>query len=252
MKESKKQTQKPNSKQTNPQEPSRESSLKQIKMDDPILTGRWGTGKTVISYSFFQETFGSKAPNSVEKWWNHVLKNNRAYPCYAIFLGLPSDRELIKYLSDFHQELNLISGDNCLILAIANTKFYFSGTDDKAWREAVIQHITGDSSVQLAQFLGLDFTHLPCLLLLKSFRSSNHVILTLKNMSAEAISVRMRAVFSIIQNSVRANKNPIRAITKHKDREKRKKAGKSIIGEVKNFVGKAYKTAMEEWIKTQI
>jgi hypothetical protein len=87
-------------------------------------------------------------------WWHDLQRSEGHYSCYAIFLLLPSDTEAIRYLVDFGQELDVISGNNCLVIALSRHNFKRSKIDDhisvanddvakrtKAIREMMESHI---------------------------------------------------------------------------------------------------------------
>ncbi|MEK6575574.1 MAG: hypothetical protein AABZ58_14795, partial [Chloroflexota bacterium] len=52
----------------------------------------------------------------LRRWWHEIQRLGGRYSCYAIFLVLPSDREAIRYLHEFGKELDLISGEDCLVV----------------------------------------------------------------------------------------------------------------------------------------
>jgi hypothetical protein len=58
----------------------------------------------------------------VREWWHELLRLYGKYKSYAIFLVLPSDKEAIEYLTSitYLQELNAISGDDCLVTMVVD------------------------------------------------------------------------------------------------------------------------------------
>ena len=89
-----------------------------------------GDANVINTVSVSSEKFPQKNDHrSVREWWHDVLRNYGYYSCYAIFLALPSDKEIIRYLTDYGRELDLISGENCLVIALSKTDFRRSGFD---------------------------------------------------------------------------------------------------------------------------
>jgi len=206
---------------------------------------------------------------ALREWWHRILRDyGHRYSCCAIFLVLPSDKETIRYLTDFGTELDVISGENCLVIALGKAEFRRSGFDediykpsvserisnflDDMWSVAVKEHVSRGYSVKVAQLFNVELTKFPCLLIFQDIRSSNHVLITLKGMTTEEIAERMRTIFSLIQKAVGDKDNPLDALARHQNSEAFRKAGNTILSKVTGFTEKTFETAMEVWLKSVI
>ena len=69
----------------------------------------------------FDADFDAADKKALRKWWHQILREHSSYSCFAILLILPADKEAIRYLSNFGRDLHLISGDNCLVISLAET-----------------------------------------------------------------------------------------------------------------------------------
>ncbi len=207
--------------------------------------------------------------HSLREWWHNILREYKQhYSCFAIFLVLPSDKETIRYLTDFGNELDIISGEDCLVIAIGKSEFRRSGFDEKVqnpttaekvssfldemWNAAIKEHVSKGYSAKIAQLFNIEVDQFPCLLVFKDIRSSNHLLITLKGMAAEEIAGRMRSIFSIIHKAVANKVDPLEALAQNQNEETFKKAGKTILNKVTGFAEKTFETAMEAWINASV
>ena len=138
----------------------------------------------------------SESRTSVRAWWHKHLREHGRYPCYALILVFPSDAEAVKYLSEFGYELYLISGTSCLIVTLNETQFSVPAFDQTIWERAIDEHVSSGHSARVANLLDIGFDRFPCLVLFDDIRSSNHMIVTLKDMTAQEISEKLRAILS--------------------------------------------------------
>jgi hypothetical protein len=122
---------------------------------------------------------------------------------------LPEDKEALRYLTDYARGLNIISGNNCLVLALSKSEFKSTGFIEGDWRKLVKEHSNQGHSAIVARLFNIDFTRFPCLLIFQDIHSSEHMVFDLKEMAAEEISENMRLVFSVIQKAVRDGKAPL-------------------------------------------
>jgi len=185
-------------------------------------------------------------------WWHDILRKHGYHSCFAIFLLLPSDKEAITYLSEFGKELDLISGENCLVIAFGKTEFKGPKFDEKAWITTLDEHVTEGISIKIAKLFDVEFTQFPCLIIFKDIRSPEHIIVTLKGVTSKDIAEKLREVFSIINIAISKNENPVHALSSKRKKEKFQKTGLSILSEVQSFAGKTLDTMMEAFIKTSI
>lgn len=191
-----------------------------------------------------------KDPYSLRKWWHQILRDHGRYSCYAILLVLPLDTEARRYARDFDAELNLISGENCLVIGIGRNDFKRFGFD--TWGRLVDMQVSQGHSLKVAQLFEIDFTQFPCLVVFEDIRSPDHVVITLKGMTTEEIAESMRVIFSIIQKAVSDKKSPLAAIESHRNKESFRRAGQDIVSKIRRFAGRTFEVAIESWIKAVV
>jgi hypothetical protein len=207
--------------------------------------------------------------HSLREWWHNILREyKQRYSCFAIFLVLPSDKETIRYLTDFGNELDIISGEDCLVIAIGKSEFRRSGFDervqkpttseqissflDEMWNATIREQVSKGYSVKIAQLFSIEVDKFPCLLMFKDIRSSSHLIITLKGMTADEIANRMRSIFSIIHKASTNKIDPLEALAQNQNSETFRKAGENILNKVSGFTEKTFETAIEAWISASI
>jgi len=202
----------------------------------------------------------------LREWWHEVIRvRGRLYPCYAMFLIVPSDREAIRYLVDFSNDAEVVSGKNSLVITLSESGFRCWGP--YGWVEkpiappdpnvfgqfrstAIRASASRGYSVQVAQYFGIDLTEFPCLLIFRDIRSPEFVLITLKDMTAEEIATRVRVTFDVIHEAVARGEDVLRALERHKNSEMFRKASKSILSRIESLPGKTLEAAMEAWIST--
>jgi len=204
----------------------------------------------------------------LREWWHGVLRDYGRYSCYAIFLVLPSDKETIRYLTDFGNELDVISGEDCLVITLSKSDFRRSGSGDElrkpgvsenlsslledVWRVAIKEQASRGYSVKVAQFFDIELTKFPCLIIFKDIRSPGHALITLKGLTTEEIAEQMRAIFSIIHKAIRDKGDILDTLVAHQNSEMLRKAGKTIFSKAGGLAEKTFETAMEAWIGTVV
>lgn len=190
-----------------------------------------------------------KDSRQIREWWHNILRNHGKYSCYAILLVLPSDKEAIKYLTDFGRELDLISGDMCLVFTFGDIGVKRPGFEDSSWVSTVENHVKKGLSVDFADLFDIQFSNFPCLVVFNDIRSPKHIVITLNGLTAEEIADKLRFTFSIIKKAIQNNQDPLEyLVSKHKE-ESFYKASKSIISEIRSFAGKTVEMAVEAAIK---
>ena len=188
----------------------------------------------------------------LREWWHSILRENGKYSCYATFLVLQSDKETFRYLNEYGSELDILSGEDCLIVAISESEFWHPVFGSEEWNLAVKGLFSKSLSVQVARIFNVKFTDFPCVLFFKDIREQEHIIVHLADLSAEEIASELRKVFSIIHIAVQKKVNPIKALSLQNTREDLKHKGNNIISGVSSFAGKTIETAMEAFIGTLI
>jgi len=211
---------------------------------------RWPTGfASPLEYS------GGSAPpeypenqSSLQLWWDQVLRDHGRYSCYAILLLLPSDEEARRYVREFGQELNLISGESCLVIGLSKKASKRSSPD--SWGAIVDEEVPQGYSITVAELFGInDFNQYPCLIIFEDIHSSNHIVIALGDMSSEEIARKMRSLFSIIKKAVSEKKSPLNAIENDRNKKIFHRGGETIISELRSLAGKTFEMAIEAWIK---
>jgi hypothetical protein len=239
------------------------------KKADGYLIGRNSGGADIVV---------STAPPSpkdraaLREWWHGILRYAGRYPCYALFLMLPSDTELIHYLAKFGSELDALSNENCLVIVLDKTNFKPSGFDDsflsgtkdihffnffkrtweKTWDKIIQNQTLGGYSVTVANTLSINLDEFPCLVIFDDIRTANHVVVALKDMSIEDIARKMRTIFSIINRAASSNENPLTAIQTNRRNEDLLRKKKVIISEVREFAGKTFSSIVQACIEANI
>lgn len=140
-----------------------------------------------------------KNSRQIREWWHNILRNHGKYSSYAILLVLPSDKEAIRYLTDFGRELDLISGDMCLVFTFGDIGIKRPGFEDPSWISIVESHVKKGLSVDFADLFGIKFSNFPCLVVFNDIRSPKHIVITFNGFNAEEIADKLRSTFSTIQ-----------------------------------------------------
>jgi hypothetical protein len=255
--------------------------------------------------------------HSLRLWWHGLLREYGRYNCYGLFFLLPSDEAVVRYLKDYRNELDLVSGDSCLIIELTESGFRRSDFDIKEKRTAIEyfmsksrktlpqiygedsrrsmilsiltifladdidetakedllefllfsdvtdklvkgqvtpfeEHISEGYSIQISRLFDIALTEFPCLVLFEDIRSPKHVLFTLKDMTTNEISVRMRWLFSIINKAVSDKQPVLETLQAHQDNQMLLKAGKSILKGIRSAAGKTFEAAMEVLIESTL
>jgi hypothetical protein len=160
---------------------------------------------------------------SLREWWHLVLGKQGKYACYAIFIGFPSDKELQKYLVSSVLELDHMSGENCLIIALSDISFIGFESNSAFWWAATEEHITSGKTLEIADLFGIAYTNLPCVLFFEDIRSAKHIALPLYNLKSDEIREKMRDAFTIIQKAISEKQNPLLVLSKHQKQQGQQK-----------------------------
>ena len=189
---------------------------------------------------------------SIEDWWFNVLKNHGKYSCYGVVLSLPSDTEVTNYLNAFNNELDLISGENCLIIAISKSNIRRSKIDKNPIPLALRNHVDQGHSLQIAKQLKIKIIDFPCLVLFDNIQTPDYLLIPLKDLTVENISKTMREVFSLIQEAILNQEKPLKFLRRNLKIKGLRKKGYLLAINIFNFSGKTLEKIMETWINTLI
>jgi hypothetical protein len=188
-------------------------------------------------------------PRALAVWWEGIAEEYGRYPCIATLLALPADREAIRYATEFGDELDAISQEHCLVIALSKTGMRRSGFDRKLWTSAVSEHVYDGHSARLAGLFGVDFAEFPCLLVFRDIHSEEYRAVSLKGMTAEQIVDEMRSIFSVIRNAVREGGDPLSAVGAYGRRQAAREKGRALIGEVRRIAAGTLLAAIQAWLE---
>jgi hypothetical protein len=178
-------------------------------------------------------------------WWHNVLQTHGKYTCCAFVLGLPADTETIKYLTEFGKELDLLSRRNCLVLAVTDTRAITYGVGENEWKGAIHEQVDNGQSLQIAKVFNINFAELPCMVIFRDIRSSEHLIVSLRKMEVDEISQVMRSVFDIIHSANSNKVDPLLELRRHRKKQEFQMMQKSVIGEVRKYLDITFEAAMQ-------
>lgn len=156
---------------------------------------------------------------AIPSWWRQMRKRNDDFVCYAIFLTLPADHEAIKYMNDSWEELNMVSGNECMIMSFQNDSIRASQNsdfsilnDNRNWKKSIKNNAR--YSAIFAEIFKIELTEFPCLLLFKDLDSSEYALVSLKGMSSDEIAMRVRKIFAVVKKAAAESINPIIALNR--------------------------------------
>jgi len=181
---------------------------------------------------------------SLREWWRQVPKEHGRYASYAFFLCLPSDKEAIRYLASYGKELDILSRENCLVIALSKTGLRRSGYDEAVWNLAINEKNFDGYSKTIADLFKIKFTDFPCIVLFEGIRSPEWVTFSLKKLGAEEIAEQIRKIFTVVQQSVTSGKKPISALKRLQNTERLRKIGQNTFSELLGIARKTFEIAM--------
>lgn len=183
---------------------------------------------------------------SFQELWFTLLREQKHYSCYSIFLVLPSDKEAIRYLTEYKDDLQVISSGT-LVMTIGRDKHLHVDINGKNLSVEIVRDYG-----KLAHLFEIDFTAFPCMVVFEGTNPPNGIPIYLNGMTAEEVVEKMKIIFSIIQKSARHKKSPVEALQQHKNEEQLKYAGKAIIGTGRKYIDYALKTFIEALINAKL
>lgn len=193
-----------------------------------------------------------KDSRSLRDWWHTVLRGHGKYSCFAILLVLPADEEAIRYAADFGEELDSISGEDCLVLVLSDTQVKRSGFDEDLWRLAVSEQAKKGHSRTVAGLFDIGYDEFPCLVVFRDIRSAEHILVKLKGMTAEEIADQMRTLFTVVHKAVSSEEDPLEAIERYQKQERVRGRTQAVISQLRSLPGKTLEIAMEAWVNALI
>ena len=195
--------------------------------------------------------------SSLREWWHRIMRKEGAFSCYAFFLILPSDTETLAYIGSYGKELDTISGDDCLVMVVADLEGPpFRTLSDlpeilaqsSKWRKAVEAQAWSGYSLELAKFFHVDLVKFPCMLIFRDIRSSEHVIVTMKGMSADDVAVKMRDIFSLIKQATSDGDDPLMRLERQRNKQQLLEKGQPIVSAIRSLAGITIAALIKSWL----
>ncbi len=210
------------------------------------------TPEDQANFEFIQK-YGSLSFDKVKyrNWWHSILRNFGKYPCYGIFLLLPSDVHLLSYLSEYGNELNILSS-NCLIIApsphgVKNPAFQID-----VWQNSVKVYVRDGYGRVFSGLFNIPFSSYPCFAIFNDFQSADYALVSLKEMNVQEISKKLRTVFSIIDKAALLKESPVKMIENSATAEKINNIGIHMITDIKSLAKTTLETLIETLIKASV
>lgn len=186
-------------------------------------------------------------------WWHDLLRAHGRFYCYGVFLMLAADKEARKYATEYAGELHQASGKNCAILGLGRVPEQSGEVfDPSAWRQAVDQQVEEGNSLPIAEIFRLPLTSFPAVILFRDIRSSEHVLISLKGLSAEEIAARMRGVYQAVSQAAAEKQDPLRAVGALRRGEAYRVKRRAIISGTRRVAGQTLAAAIEAVIKAVV
>jgi hypothetical protein len=217
-----------------------------VKEEDAVVVG-------TVERVYTLETLPKKNDiASLRVWWHNILKTHGKYACCAFILALPADTHVIEYLTKLSNELHLLSKENCLVLAMSDTKTIAYGGGNKDWEAAIHEQVGNGHSLEIAKLFNISFTEFPCMVLFRDIRSAEHRIVSLKDMDMSEISHIMRSVFFVILSANGRNIDPLAELELYKKKQEFQKAKRTVISEGRKYLDMTFEAAMQAHFQSLI
>lgn len=166
----------------------------------------------------------------LRNWWHDILrKTKHQYLCYAFVLLLPSDANALNYYTNYYDEMDLLTGNSCCLLALGYDHFKLGGINGNKWVEYLKNDVSRGYSLHMVEKLfGKGFTDSPCMIFFNDIRSPDHVVVSIKGLTLEEISTKMRQIFSLIKRAEEEHGNVVEMLKKNQINEVNQKNAEII------------------------
>lgn len=185
----------------------------------------------------------------IRDWWHNILSNHGKYSCSTFILALPSDTNAVDYLKKSGNELNTLSDKDCLVIILSTTTIQGNGTQSVSYTDEMMGQIENGYSASVAKYFDIGFEEFPCLVFFDNMLSTEHLIISLKDLDTEEIGDRLRETFTVIR---RANTEkqikPLEALEKHLQEQEKQANKERIVNKVRSFAGKTYEMAITAFV----
>jgi len=184
------------------------------------------------------EDWGAKSAKPLLKWWPKFRDDYKDAACFVAILRFSSDEEMHEYVRTHGQDIEFMSGKHCGVLIFGHA----SRIDESA----------SAHSARLADFFGLRYDQLPCVLIFAGIDTPSHLIVPMKDMSASDIDYTMRSLFTVIRDAAIRGDAILPSIRKARRQAGLYAKGKKLIGEIGHFADKTLESAIQELIRRSV
>jgi hypothetical protein len=188
----------------------------------------------------------------LRNWWHNILRHHGHYKGYLLFLTLPSNEEANRYLRDFGQELHLITGKKVLVIILTDMAILRHDFDKNLLPIAVNNQVMQGHSLKMAEQFGVKIDEFPCMLFFENISSSEHILLTLKQLTSLEIAAYIRNIIDVINAAVKTKSSPSTALKQYLRDMSQVKVTNKIFGALKELPIKTLSVAIETWLKSII
>lgn len=186
--------------------------------------------------------------SQLRNWWHELIRENGKYHCYLILLALSSDKEAVRYFKEYGREIDVITGNNCLVIALTSNLI----EESNSWNKAIDEHIEKGYTVKIAELFDVSLEKFPSLLVFQDIRSPEHMIYPLKNQTAEQISQLLRMIMSTVNQSIKNGTTPLEGLSQKENKDKIIETGKNVVGTVKTLANKTLESAVQALVESAI
>lgn len=141
-----------------------------------------------------QNSNDSEALRARRQMWLSILATHGRHKFYAFALALPGDKAFQAFIEENMKELDFITGTDCLLLLLGD-KTLLSTASSSEKSEVFRQQIESGVALKVGNYFELSSEAYPSILLFKDFRSTDHVIIPLKDLSSDEIKQTLRHLF---------------------------------------------------------
>lgn len=188
----------------------------------------------------------------LREWWHQILGRYDRYPSYAVLLALKSDTEATRYLTEFGEELHVITGKSCLVITLSSLGFMNYGSDDEFTPLAIEEHIVNGYCIEVALLFEVRYDQFPCLLLFGDIRKPEHILFSLQGLDAKEIAQEMRLLFSVVSEAVEQDRDPVEAVEIYNKQQAFAEKKKATWSSIRRFAGKTIEMIAEALFKASI
>ncbi|MDW5552154.1 hypothetical protein [Methanosarcina sp.] len=196
------------------------------------------------------EVINSIERSALKEWWDNLLSKYPKCRIYAIFLALPSDNKTIEYLTKFGKELDLISGNDCMVIAFTDRQIKSCGFNEETWDSIVNDNIQKGYSLKISEIFKIPFSDFPCIVFFQDINTPEHVVMTLRDMSVEDIIKNIRNMMDVIKADEKHQ--PLLVLESLRNHDRFKNKGRIIISQIQIILGKTLEALIVTLIESTL